>query len=58
MHVSQIQVQHEHHTVADLITSAVQEGYWDVISGEDIEVAEYEIVEEDRGYTSDSTYAL
>ena len=58
MHVSQIQVQHEHRTVADLITGAVQEGYWDVISGEDIEVAEYEIVEEDRGYTSDSTYAL
>lgn len=51
-------MQHEHRTVADLITGAVQEGYWDVISGEDIEEAEYEIVEEDRGYTSDSTYAL
>jgi hypothetical protein len=45
LHVSQIQVQHEHRTIADLITSAVQEGYWDVISGEDIEEGECEIVE-------------
>lgn len=41
-----MQVQHEHRTVADMIKSASEQGYLDVIYGEDIEVAEYEIVEE------------
>jgi hypothetical protein len=48
LHVARVQVQHEHRTVADLITSASEEGYWDIINGdnENVEVAEYEIVEE------------
>jgi hypothetical protein len=41
-----VQVQHEHRTVADLIKSANEQGYWDVINTEDVEEAEYEIVEE------------
>jgi hypothetical protein len=47
LHVSKIQVQHEHRTVADLIKSAYEQGYLDVSNGEHIEEAEYEVVGED-----------
>jgi hypothetical protein len=46
LHVARVQVQHEHRTVADLIKSASEQGYLDVISGEEIVDADYEVIED------------
>lgn len=46
LHVARVQVQHEHRTIADLITSVNEHGYWGVINAEDVENADYEVVED------------
>lgn len=45
LHVARVQVQHEHRTVSDMITSLNEEGWPDVVDVVDIEEAD--IVEED-----------
>jgi hypothetical protein len=52
LHVTQMQIAHEHRTVADIITSVNEQGYWDVINGEGIEEADYEIIEDNKPDTS------